>query len=166
MSRSVVCAIHAGPPFTAIRGPAPSIHKTHRSMTNYREPVQPASRPRNPIRLTIHLRKKRRLVIERPTREPYLRTIQPPELACKTKTVCIQDLQEIVRRTIPNASSRRLMPRDFPPTKRNKLKTFNMWCQPWASTKTLEETCHETTRTLDCRIVAVSARVYLLPGIE
>ena len=44
-------------PFTATRDPAPSTNKTHRSMANYREPIQSTSRPRNPTRLTIHLLK-------------------------------------------------------------------------------------------------------------
>ena len=117
-------------PFTATRDPAPSTNKTHRSMANYREPIQSTSRPRNPTRLTIHLRNLR-LVNGKSTRELNMRairspknvrdpnvvhlntrTIQPPKLTCKTQTVCIQHLQRL--NSIPNAASRRLMLHDFP----------------------------------------------------
>ena len=52
------CATHTGPPYTAIRDPAPATRKTHQSTTHYREPIHPASRLRNPLRRKINVRKK------------------------------------------------------------------------------------------------------------
>ena len=54
------CATHTGPPYTAIRDPAPATRKTHQSTTHYREPIHPASRLRNPLRRKINVRKRQR----------------------------------------------------------------------------------------------------------